>query len=118
MRKVAEWQKVDLRFTASCSEVCKDICQNIVYFRAKRDDTASLEQLNFVITTTELYVEHPVVLNLRLLNGDEIINGGALQPQRVGSAVQYHHHLITRTEHLVPVVSLLEQVGLYDGGGG
>jgi len=66
----------------------------------------------------EVHIEHPLLLVVLLLYGDHMLYGGALQPQRVGSAVQYHHHLITRTEQLVPVLSLLEQVGLYDGGGG
>jgi len=50
----------------------------------------------------------PLLLVVLLLYGDHMLYGEALHPQRVCTAVQYHHHLITLTEHLVLVPSLLE----------
>jgi len=73
---------------------------------------------DLMFTPVEVYIEHPLLLVVLLLYGDLMLYGGALQPQRVGSAVQYRHHLITRTEQLVQAVMLVEQVSLYDGGGG
>jgi len=67
--------------------------------------------------SSERHIEHPLLLVVSLLYGDHMLYGGALQPQRVRSAVQYHHHLITLTENHVIALSLIEQVGLYDGGG-
>jgi len=70
-----------------------------------------------MVTAAEVYIENPLLLVVLLLYVDHMLYGGALQPQRVGSAVQYNHHHITRTEHLVPLLSLYEHVGWNDVGG-
>ena len=79
-----------------------------------------LRQRHFKITIIKVHVEHPLLLRVVVLlqYTDGVIHRGALQPQRVGTAVQSHHHLITSSEHLVTQSSLLEQVRLDDGGGG
>jgi len=79
----------------------------------------AVRQLHFKFTTSpKVHVEHPLLLRVvvLLLHTDGVIHSGALQPQRMGTAVQRHHHLITSSERLVS--SLLEQVRLDDGGGG
>jgi len=75
-------------------------------------------QRDLLFTVAEVYIEHPLLVVVPLLYVDHMLYGGALQTQRVGSAVQHHQHLITRTVHFVIAPSLLELVGLYDGGGG
>jgi len=79
-----------------------------------------LRQLDLKITRPKVHVEHPLPLRVVVLlqYTDGMIHSGALQPQRVGTAVQRHHHLMTTSEHLVTHSSLLQQVRLDDGGGG
>jgi len=73
---------------------------------SKRDVAAVVlllsRQLHFAFTTADMkiHVEHPLLLRVVVLlqYTDGVIHSGGMQPQRLGTAVQRHHHLITSSE--------------------